>query len=157
MPRAMNILDAAYNLVHDYPGGAHSLGPRMGKSPNTLNHEVAGDGTAKFGLVDAVKASNLSGDFRILHAFAEECNHMCIPLPPADGTPTSDILANLATSSKRFAELCNEVINSTSDGAVSDNELDRIQRARAELLTNLAQLGQSAIQLNQASKPARGI
>lgn len=154
----MNILDAAYNLVHDYPGGAHSLGPRMGKSPNTLNHEVAGDGTAKFGLVDAVKASTLSGDFRILHAFGEECNHMCIPLPPADGnTTTSDILANLATSSKRFAELCNEVISSAADGEVSDNELDRIQRARAELLTHLAQLGQSAIQLNQASKPAGGL
>lgn len=154
----MNILDAAYNLVHDYPGGAHSLGPRMGKSPNTLNHEVAGDGTAKFGLVDAVKASTLSGDFRILHAFAEECNHMCIPLPPSDGnTTTSDILANLATSSKRFAELCTHVINSAADDDINDNELNLIQRARAELLTHLAQLGQSAIQLNQASKPVGGL
>jgi hypothetical protein len=153
----MNILDAAYNLVHDYPGGSDSLAPRIGKKPSTLNHEVAGDGTAKFGLVDAVKATRLSGDFRILYAFAEDCQHMCIPLPRTDGTPTSSILADLAKSSERFAELCNEVISGAADGDISDNELDRIQRARAELLTHLAQLGQAAIQLNQASKPAGGI
>jgi hypothetical protein len=153
----MHTLDAAYNLVHDYPGGAHSLGPRMGKSPNTLNHEVAGDGSAKFGLVDAVKATILSNNFNILYAFAEECDHMCIPLPPSDGNPTSSILAGLAKSSERFAELCNQVINSAADGEINDNELARIQRARSELLTHLAQLGQAAIQLNQASKPAGGI
>lgn len=148
-----SILDAAFNLVHAYPGGAKSLGPRMGKNHNTLNHEVAGDGTAKFGLEDAVKATRLAGDNRILYTFAEECDHMCIPLPPSEGTPTSSILAALAQSSERFAELCNEVISSAADHQVSDNELARIQRARAELLTHLAQLGQTAIQLNQANKP----
>jgi hypothetical protein len=153
----MNTLDAAYNLVHDYPGGAHSLGPRIGKKPSTLNHEVAGDGSAKFGLLDAVKATRLSKNFSILYAFAEDCNHMCIPLPTAEGAPTSSILAGLAKSSEHFAELCNQVINSAADGKINDNELDRIQRARADLLTHLAQLGQAAIQLNQASKPAGGI
>lgn len=152
---SMNILDAAYNVVHDYPGGAQSLGPRMGKNPNTLNHEVAGDGTAKFGLIDAVKASSLSGDFRILHAFAEDCRHMCIPLPVQMAPPTSCILAALAQSSERFAALCNEVITGSADNSISDNELDRIQRARAELLSDLAQLGQSVIQLNQAGKTTR--
>ena len=37
----MNILDAAYNTVHDYKGGASALAPRMGiKSPAVLNSKV---------------------------------------------------------------------------------------------------------------------
>ena len=64
----MNVLDAAYHLVRAYPGGAQSLAPRMSKNPNTLNHEVAGDGTAKFGLVDAVAATQLSKNFVIWYS-----------------------------------------------------------------------------------------
>jgi len=149
---SMNILDAAYHVVHDYPGGAPSLGPRMGKNHHTLNHEVAGDGTAKFGLVDAVKASQLTRDYRILHAFAEECGHMCIPLPASTEEATSNLLADLARSSERFAALCNEVCIGAADGVISDNEKTRIQRARAELISDLAKLGQSVNQLNQAGK-----
>ncbi len=37
----MNIVDAAYHTVHDYPGGANALAPRMGiKSPAVLNSKV---------------------------------------------------------------------------------------------------------------------
>ena len=37
----MNITDAAYNTVHDYPGGASALAARMGiKSPAVLNSKV---------------------------------------------------------------------------------------------------------------------
>lgn len=149
----MNILDAAYNLVHDYPGGAPSLGPRMGKNPNTLNHEVAGDGTAKFGLVDAVKASCLARDYRILQAFAEECEHMCIPLPSNPDQATSSVLNALGQSSQQFAEMCAEVCSGMADGLLSDNEFDRIERARSALLTQLAQLGTSFRLVLQSSKP----
>ena len=37
----MNIIDAAYNTVHDYPGGSSALATRMGiKSPAVLNSKV---------------------------------------------------------------------------------------------------------------------
>ena len=149
---SMNILDAAYHVVHDYPGGAHSLGPRMGKNPNTLNHEVAGDGTAKFGLADAVKASQMARDYRILHAFAEECGHMCVPLPTLEGTANCALEA-LAKTSQQFATLCTEVCSSTADGVISDNELQAVERARADLLTRLAHLGHTIRQLNAEQKP----
>lgn len=150
----MNILDAAYNLVHDYPGGAHSLGPRMGKNPNTLNHEVAGDGSAKFGLVDAVKATQLSKNMVILHTFAEQVEYMCIPLPKVCEPANSSVLAALGQSSQRFAALCSEICADVADGDISDNELDRIEVARAKLLSDLAQLGRAIQLLNKAGKPS---
>lgn len=37
----MNVKDATHATVHDYPGGAESLAPRMGiKSPQVLRNKV---------------------------------------------------------------------------------------------------------------------
>lgn len=58
----MNPLDAAYNLVRDYPGGASSLAPRLDKNPSVLSHEVTATGSAKLGLLTAIKITELSGD-----------------------------------------------------------------------------------------------
>lgn len=155
MKTSMSILDAAYNVVHDYPGGAHSLGPRIGKNPTTLNHEVAGDGTAKFGLVDAVKATQLTRDMRILYSFAEECAHMCLPLPHVCTPATSSVIAALGQSSQRFAALCAEVCSGMDDGKISDNELERIERERSALMSELSQLAGSIRMLNHSGKPAQ--
>jgi len=152
----MNVLDAAYHLVRAYPGGAQSLAPRMSKNPNTLNHEVAGDGTAKFGLVDAVAATQLSKNFVILHAFAEQCDHMCLPLPRVDAPVTSSVIAALGLSSQRFAALCAEVCASMVDGNISDNEWDRIERERAGLMSELSMLAGAIRALNSAGKPQQG-
>lgn len=150
----MQLLDAAYHTVHDYPGGAPSLAPRLGKSPHTLNHEVTGSGSAKLGLADAAKICNLTGDYRVLHAFAEACGHLCVPLPTLEQQVSGDVLMHLAASSTDFAELCSEVCRSAADGRISDNELESVELARAELLAQLARLGESIRQLNLAGKPA---
>jgi hypothetical protein len=70
----MNILDAAYHTVHDYPGGASALAPRLGKSHATLSHEVRppANSQAKLGLRDAQRIMALTGDYRILQAQAAE-------------------------------------------------------------------------------------
>lgn len=151
----MQLLDAAYHTVHDYPGGAPSLAPRLGKSPHTLNHEVTGSGSAKLGLSDAAKICNLTGDYRVLNAFAEACGHLCVPLPSLEQQVSGDVLMHLAASSSDFADLCAEVCRGAADGRISDNELEAIELARAELLAQLARLGESIRQLNLAGKPAR--
>lgn len=149
----MHLLDTAYHVVHDYPGGPASLAPRLGKSPATLCHEVAGSDRAKLGLVDAAKITQLTGDLRVLYAFAEICGHMCIPLPQTDGMATDGVMLELAQASERFAGMCREVAHGMADGRISDNELDAIERVRGELLTELAQLGESLRQLNENGKP----
>ena len=151
----MQLLDAAYHTVHDYPGGAPSLAPRMGKSPHTLNHEVTGNGSAKLGLVDAAKVCQLTGDYRILYTFAEACGHVCIPLPAGSESDVGAVLEQLAQASREFSELCAEVCSSAADGSISDNELDRISRERLELMGALARLGEAVLSLNQAGKPVQ--
>ncbi len=150
----MQLLDAAYHSVHDYPGGAPSLAPRMGKSPHSLNHEVTSSGSAKLGLVDAAKICQLTGDYRILYAFAEACGHVCIPMPAGTAPNAEGVLTQLAETSREFAELCTEVCASAADGRITDNELERISRERMDMLTALARLGEAVLVMNQSGKPS---
>ena len=147
-----SILDAAYHVVHDYPGGAASLAPRMGKSSTTLSHEVTATGTAKFGLLDAVKVTSFSGDLRILQAWAIHAGQMLLPLP-SDGEQSDECLAHVASSAKEFSELVAAAADSLADGRVSDNEMDRIEREAGELFAAVHGLIKSMRERNQADKP----
>ena len=149
----MNLLDAAYNVVHDYPGGSHSLAPRMGKSATTLSHEVAADGTAKLGLLDAAKITALSGDLRILEAFATNAGQMLVPLPNAVEFENDDCMLRLADSAKEFGELCREVASDLVDGKITDNELARIDRECGELIAAVHALRLALGERNLQSKP----
>lgn len=147
------ILDAAYHVVHDYPGGSVSLAPRLNKASTTLSHEVTATGTAKLGLLDAVKITAFSGDLRILQAWAVEAGQMLLPLP-ATGDQSDECLARVSSTAKEFADLLAAAAEGLSDGAVSDNELDRLEREAGELFSAVHALLKAMRDRNQAGKPA---
>lgn len=149
----MDILDAAYNVVHDYPGGPDSLGPRVGKNPVTLSHEVRQTGGAKLGLHTAEKLTQRTGDLRILQAFAANCGQMLVALPVLPEGVADDCMERLAVSAREFGELCTEVATDLADGVISDNELARIEKASGELVASVHALGVALAKRNQAGKP----
>lgn len=145
----MHLRDVAYNVVHDYPGGAASLAPRLGKNATTLAHELNGTGVAKLGLMDAEKITHLAGDLRILEAFATNCGQMLIPLPEAlQVGHDEDCMLRLADTAREFGELCKEVAGDLADGSISDNELVRIDRECGELIASLHALRKSLARRN---------
>lgn len=148
----MNLLDAAYNVVHDYKGGAASLAPRLGKASTYLSAEVSATGTAKLGLVDAEKITHLTGDLRILVAFATNAGQMLVPLPQAGDLPKDDCMLRLADSAKEFGELCAEVAGDLADGEVNDNELTRIDRECGQLIASVHALRESLALRNAVCK-----
>jgi hypothetical protein len=149
----MSLRDAAFNTVHDYPGGSVSLAPRLGKSSTSLSHELTGTGTAKLGLLDAEKIIMLTGDLRILVAMATDCGQMLVPLPPATTLFDDDCMLRLADTAREFGELCKEVGSDLVDGKISDNELKRIDRECSELVSSLHALRESLARRNIESKP----
>lgn len=69
----MNIIDAAHALVHDYPGGSESLAPRLGMSAAVLRNKVnPNNQTHHLSLNEAVKATDVANDERVLEAWAAE-------------------------------------------------------------------------------------
>ena len=130
----MNVLVAAYNVVSDYRGGAAALAPLIGKSGSTLSHEVSPNcAHAKFGLMDAVKITNFSGDWRILEAFAAEVGALVVPIHSNAGGE-ADTLAALGRMAKEFADLVSATGETMADGKVSDNELTRLERETGDLV-----------------------
>ena len=69
----MNIHDAAHATVHDYPGGAASLAPRLGMVQAVLNSKVnPNTHTHHLTLAEAMRIMTMTGDHRILRAQCEE-------------------------------------------------------------------------------------
>lgn len=79
----MNIIDAAYHTVHDYPGGATALAPRLGiKSPAVLNSKVnPNTDTHHITLVEAIKIMAITNDYRILQSMNAHLGKVAIDLP----------------------------------------------------------------------------
>lgn len=128
-----HMLDAAFALVRAYPGGAVSLAPRIGKAHGTLSGEVAGRPGYKLGLDDAVAISQLSGDLRILNAFAAELG--CLVLHVPDGQAAGeDVMQRVGAAAKEFGEFLSEVTTDASDGDISLNDMKRIEKEWGDLL-----------------------
>lgn len=153
----MNVLDAAYHVVHDYPGGSESLGPRIGKSPTTLSHEVARVGTAKFGLETAVKATLMSGDMRILDAFAMHCGRMTLPLPELAASDDDCCMLELGNMLHKVGELVKDTTESLRDGVITDNEMGCIDQECGVLVARISNFLKVVRQKHASSKPYRQI
>lgn len=129
----MTPLDAAYHVVHDYPGGAKALAPRLGKSHGHLCHEVRPprESTAKLGLADALKISEMTGDHRILMAFAESLGYRCVrvEIPAARG----ELLEAVSRFAKETGEALMAMHRAIEDGRVTENEVREFERQVADI------------------------
>lgn len=150
----MDVLTAAKNVGSDYHGGVVALAPQIGKNHNSLGAELRGDGTAKLGLLDAVKMSIEARDYRILDAFALACGRRCLPLPSTNGASTRDCIEAMGKAAREFSELCAEVLQAHSnDGKFSDNERERIQIEGGHVFTAIGDLLGAVEASNEAGKP----
>jgi hypothetical protein len=150
----MNVQTAAFNLVHDYPGGATALAPLLGKSASTLSHEVDPNyPTAKLGLADALKLTMLSKDRSVLNAFAMACHCMVLPLPACADGVDDDTFKGVTRMAREFAEVIGQISEVTADGRVSDNELRRVESEAAELVSAVQMVLTALRARNEAGKP----
>lgn len=154
----MSVMDAAYNVGADYKdGGAAGLARRCGENPNHFSASLSQTGTAKLGLQTAVKMTVLSGDLRILQAYADACGQMVVPLPEALDIGTDDCIQRLGDAAAEFGKVAAETCSALADGKVSANELARFRRLRGSLANALIQLDVALAAKHEAGLPAHAI
>ncbi|MGB3290962.1 MAG: phage regulatory CII family protein [Burkholderiaceae bacterium] len=134
----MNIIDSAHAVVHGYPGGSESLGPRVGISPAVLRNKVnPNNETHHLTLAEAARITALTGDFRILQAWAHSEGFLLVKAP--DGT-TSDMavleqVVGLGVANGQFMQTIHSAL---ADGVVSQKELAAIKEAERAVQTAAA-------------------
>lgn len=78
----MNLADAVYNTVHDAPGGAQSIAPRIGLSAQVLSNKVNPNHHYNvLSLKEASKIMAVTGDYRILESLCQEHGFMLVRIP----------------------------------------------------------------------------
>lgn len=147
------MLHAACNTCEDFPGGTSAMAGAIGKNKFSLMHELSATGSAKLGLVDAVKIMKRARDLRIGHAIASEVGCLLLPLPESLLVEGDDTMRDLASVTKEFSDVMQQVSESAADGRISDNEMARAEREWAELMAVGAQMMARLRAKHQAGRP----
>lgn len=151
----MNVQDAMYHTVHDYPGGAEALGVRLNKRGTSLSNEVKPQpgSTAKFGLLDAVKVMEMADDLRMLDALNAHFGRMSVPLPDLDVDNGSAVFTSITRVTQEFGEYLAKVSEAVADGSVSATEYRGTQRELGEMIRRAQQLQAQLLRMHEDGKP----
>lgn len=132
----MNVDDAAYRVVHDYPGGSESLAPRVGMSAAILRGKVnPNDKGHHLTLREADRLTAITGDLRVLQALAAEHAQVLLPIGEGDDASDMAVLEAIAAMWSSNGDLGTAVHRALSDNVLTRRELDGISAA-AHKLTN---------------------
>jgi len=124
----MNVQDAAYATVHDYPGGASSLAPRMGMPVAVMNSKVnPNTHTHHLSLSEAVRVMAVTGDTRMLRAQCDELGFL--PPIPRVVVDVSDmaLLESYTQMISRLGEFSRQFHAALSDGRLTTAEVDQLE------------------------------
>ena len=138
----MNIIDAAYHTVHDYPGGATALAPRLGiKSPAVLNSKVnPNTDTHHLSLLEATKMMVITNDYRILQSMNAHLGKVAIDLPQIPecrDTALTDLVLSFGMSGGDVYTLFKEMM---ADGRITRGEALDLSKVIHKLHEILAEL-----------------
>lgn len=123
------IEDAAYNTVHDYPGGAEALAPRMEKSAKVLDSKVnRNEFRHHLTLREAVQIMGLTGDHRMLRAMVYE------------GIADEQLLELVAAVHSETGDVSRSLVAALADGRVTESEFEAFDQQTHEAMSAIADL-----------------
>lgn len=139
----MNVKDAAYHTVHDYPGGAEALAVRMGKksgqmlinkvNPNNDSHHLRLD--------EAVAMMGVTGDYRIAEAMAGELGCVFAQLPAGEVT-SKNMLGLILEATAKNGDICQTFHKAMADGYIDHHEEDELLKIISKLQSHLYKLSE---------------
>ncbi|CAB3890180.1 phage regulatory CII family protein [Achromobacter piechaudii] len=126
----MNITTAADLTVHEYKGGSESLGPLVGISAAVLRNKVNPNNTTHhLTLAEADRLVRLTGDARILSAFAHANGYLLVKAPDSCGESDMSVLEQIAALMIAHGRFGHEVYAALADGGVDAAEVVRVKAA----------------------------
>ncbi|CAB3675600.1 hypothetical protein LMG26690_01307 [Achromobacter animicus] len=135
----MNITTAADLTVHDYKGGSEALGAVIGMSPAVLRNKVNPNNTTHhLTLAEADRIVRMTGDVRILAAFAHGNGYLLVKAPESCGESDMSVLEQVAALMIAHGKFGHEVYDALADGGVDQQEMQRVNAAGRALMEAVA-------------------
>lgn len=135
----MNITTAADLTVHDYKGGSEALGAVIGMSPAVLRNKVNPNNTTHhLTLAEADRIVRMTGDVRILAAFAHGNGYLLVKAPESCGESDMSVLEQVAALMIAHGRFGHEVYDALADGGVDQQEMQRVDAAGRALMEAVA-------------------
>lgn len=134
----MSPQDAIHHVVHDFPGGAEALAPRIGRGAQVLRNKVTHDGAAGVRrsheptLADVSAITRITGDLRVLDALAAEVGAVVLRLPVIEALGDAALLDMVLTANDEYGQACAALRDGLADGEIDRMELERIERETLE-------------------------
>lgn len=126
----MNIRDAIYQTVHRAAGGVEALAVRMGLRVQILRNKAnPNSGTNYLSPLELDALMELTGDYAVLHALAQNHGHVCLRVD-VDSAPSDMAVLELVTKVwSASGEVGAEVHATLADGVVERHEVARVKAA----------------------------
>lgn len=125
----MNVIDAAYATVHDYPGGSEALAPRLGMPAAVLRNKVNPNNPRNhLHLDEADKLIGISGDLRIVQALAASHDHALVGLDLGAGDDAT-VVSMVLRSATASGDLAQSIEQAMADGVITEREMIAIDAA----------------------------
>lgn len=136
-----DVLELAYRVAHDYPGGIPALAQRLAINAGTLQNRLnPQQEESRLGLAEAVAITLATNDSRILKAFAAACGHVAIPMPDLRRVSDTALLDLLFKRDKEMGEFAQAVAEALKDGDVTPQEMKGIRREGMEAVGAMLEL-----------------
>ena len=150
----MNLKDALYHAVHDYPGGVAALAARMGLAASTL-YSMANpnDATHDWPRERLEQAMVFTGDQQIVQSICTLAGGVFVPVAVTH-EPVADVSGQMLSLAAEFGGVARAVQDSVRDGRLTARERDRVAKHLYELIAAAAQLGQGLDARVEAGAPA---
>lgn len=132
-PIPKDVHDAFYRIVHDYPEGVPALANKMGMPPGVLYNKANTNSNEsshhKPTLSDVLLATVITGDRRVLHAFAATVGEACYRLPDLSNLSTTALVSHITRTEATAGDFYRAIHQALEeDGQISATEFEEIRR-----------------------------
>jgi hypothetical protein len=140
----VNTQQASHAVAHDFAHNTDTLATLMGLSSGAiLRNKVVLNRTPEnrnhLTLAEAVRMTEITGDTRIVQAWARELGFALIELPQAENCADADVIELMAKTWETNGEIGREVNRTFADGVVEAHEVKRVKdRAWNHMVTLLS-------------------
>lgn len=151
----MDVHEAFYRVVHDFPDGVPALAAKMGLPPGTLYNKAdpGNEGHHKPSLADGVVATLLTGDKRIAQAFSRTVGGIHLDLPDFSDLTSDALMMHLV----RIEEEGGDFYRTLNTSLKTNNDINGKEYAAIEADAHqwIAAILESLIRMKEMSGGAK--